>query len=62
MSRFFINRPIVAIVIALLTVIVGAITIVALPVSLFRSDSAPRQRGLTAAAWDRSNRGAADRP
>ena len=35
MSRFFINRPIVAIVISILTVIVGAITVVSLPVSLF---------------------------
>ena len=35
MSRFFINRPIVAIVIAILTVIVGAVTITALPVSQF---------------------------
>ncbi len=35
MSRFFINRPIVAIVIAILTVIVGAVTIAALPVAQF---------------------------
>src|ERR1700757_4498428 len=35
MSRFFINRPIVAIVIAILTVIVGAVTITALPVAQF---------------------------
>ena len=35
MSKFFINRPIVAIVISILTVIVGAITVVSLPVSLF---------------------------
>ncbi|PWT82505.1 MAG: hydrophobe/amphiphile efflux-1 family RND transporter, partial [Acidobacteria bacterium] len=35
MSRFFINRPIVAIVISLLTIIVGAISITILPVSLF---------------------------
>src|SRR5438445_9116173 len=35
MSRFFINRPIVAMVIAILTVIVGAVTIVALPVAQF---------------------------
>jgi HAE1 family hydrophobic/amphiphilic exporter-1 len=35
MSRFFINRPIVAMVIAILTVIVGAVTIAALPVSQF---------------------------
>ena len=31
MANFFIRRPIVAIVIAILTVIVGAITIVTLP-------------------------------
>src|SRR5580693_6372200 len=35
MSKFFINRPIVAIVISLLTVIVGGISTKVLPVSLF---------------------------
>src|SRR6202007_1455947 len=35
MSKFFINRPIVAIVISILTVIVGAISTQVLPVSLF---------------------------
>src|SRR6202166_449251 len=35
MSNFFIRRPIVAMVIAILTVIVGAITIVGLPVAQF---------------------------
>jgi hydrophobic/amphiphilic exporter-1 (mainly G- bacteria), HAE1 family len=35
MSKFFINRPIVAIVISILTVIVGAISTKVLPVSLF---------------------------
>jgi HAE1 family hydrophobic/amphiphilic exporter-1 len=35
MSKFFINRPIVAIVIAVLTVIVGGISTKVLPVSLF---------------------------
>ena len=35
MSKFFIRRPIVAMVIAILTVIVGAITIVTLPVAQF---------------------------
>jgi len=35
MSKFFINRPIVAMVIAILTVIVGAITILGLPISQF---------------------------
>jgi len=34
-SKFFINRPIVAMVIAILMVIVGAVTIVALPVAQF---------------------------
>jgi HAE1 family hydrophobic/amphiphilic exporter-1 len=41
MSRFFINRPIVAIVISLLTVIVGAIAIVNLPVSQFPAIAPP---------------------
>ena len=35
MSRFFINRPIVAMVIAILTVIVGVIAMVSLPVAQF---------------------------
>jgi HAE1 family hydrophobic/amphiphilic exporter-1 len=35
MSKFFINRPIVAMVIAILTVIVGAVTIASLPVAQF---------------------------
>jgi hydrophobe/amphiphile efflux-1 (HAE1) family protein len=35
MSKFFINRPIVAMVIAILTVIVGAVTIISLPVAQF---------------------------
>jgi hydrophobe/amphiphile efflux-1 (HAE1) family protein len=40
-SKFFINRPIVAIVISILTVIVGAITILALPVSQFPAIAPP---------------------
>src|SRR5436309_12878737 len=35
MSKFFINRPIVAMVISILTVIVGAVTIANLPVAQF---------------------------
>ena len=35
MSRFFINRPIVAMVIAILTVVIGAIAILRLPVAQF---------------------------
>jgi hydrophobic/amphiphilic exporter-1 (mainly G- bacteria), HAE1 family len=41
MSKFFINRPIVAMVIAILTVIVGAVTIASLPVALFPSIAPP---------------------
>jgi len=41
MSKFFINRPIVAIVISILTVIIGAITIVTLPVSQFPAIAPP---------------------
>jgi HAE1 family hydrophobic/amphiphilic exporter-1 len=41
MSKFFINRPIVAIVISILTVIVGAITMVSLPVSQFPAIAPP---------------------
>src|SRR5467141_4779752 len=35
MSKFFINRPIVAMVISILTVIIGAVTITSLPVAQF---------------------------
>jgi HAE1 family hydrophobic/amphiphilic exporter-1 len=44
MSRFFINRPIVAMVIAILTVIIGAITIAQLPVSQFPSIVPPETK------------------
>src|SRR5271169_6876931 len=37
MSKFFINRPIVAMVISIVMVIVGAITMLALPVAQFPS-------------------------
>ena len=41
MSKFFINRPIVAMVIAILMVLVGGITILALPVALFPNIAPP---------------------
>src|SRR5262250_1819999 len=41
MSRFFINRPIVAMVIAIVTVIVGAVTITSLPVAQFPNIAPP---------------------
>lgn len=41
MSKFFINRPIVAMVIAILMVIVGAITIAALPIAQFPQIAPP---------------------
>jgi hydrophobe/amphiphile efflux-1 (HAE1) family protein len=44
MSNFFIRRPIVAIVIAVLTVIVGVIMIVALPVAQFPNIAPPEIR------------------
>jgi hydrophobic/amphiphilic exporter-1 (mainly G- bacteria), HAE1 family len=44
MSKFFINRPIVAIVISVLMVIVGAITIVSLPVAQFPDIAPPEIR------------------
>src|SRR6202142_1312764 len=44
MSKFFINRPIVAIVIAILTVIVGAISIATLPVAQFPQIAPPEIR------------------
>src|SRR6202453_4218181 len=41
MSKFFINRPIVAMVISIVMVIVGAVTITALPVALFPNIAPP---------------------
>jgi HAE1 family hydrophobic/amphiphilic exporter-1 len=41
MSKFFINRPIVAMVIAVVTVIVGAVTIVSLPIAQFPNIAPP---------------------
>src|SRR5437879_11510873 len=41
MSRFFINRPIVAMVIAILMVIIGAVTITSLPVAQFPNIAPP---------------------
>jgi hydrophobic/amphiphilic exporter-1 (mainly G- bacteria), HAE1 family len=43
-SKFFINRPIVAMVIAILTVVVGGITIITLPVAQFPSIVPPETR------------------
>jgi multidrug efflux pump subunit AcrB len=44
MSKFFINRPIVAMVIAILMVIVGAVTIATLPVAQFPNIAPPEIR------------------
>jgi hydrophobic/amphiphilic exporter-1 (mainly G- bacteria), HAE1 family len=44
MSKFFINRPIVAMVIAILMVIVGAISIATLPIAQFPSIAPPEIR------------------
>ena len=41
MASFFIRRPIVAIVIAILTVVVGAITIALLPIAQFPNIAPP---------------------
>src|ERR671937_244263 len=41
MSKFFINRPIVAMVIAILTVIIGAVIITQLPVAQFPQIAPP---------------------
>jgi HAE1 family hydrophobic/amphiphilic exporter-1 len=47
MSKFFINRPIVAMVIAIVMVIVGAVTVAGLPVALF-PDIAPPEVQISA--------------
>jgi hydrophobic/amphiphilic exporter-1 (mainly G- bacteria), HAE1 family len=44
MSKFFINRPIVAIVIAIITVILGSITLATLPVAQFPKIAPPEIR------------------
>src|SRR3984885_9075845 len=41
MSKFFINRPIVAIVISILMVLIGAITILSLPIAQFPNIAPP---------------------
>src|SRR5712692_6933769 len=41
MSKFFINRPIVAIVISIVLVLVGALTILSLPVAQFPNITPP---------------------
>ena len=41
MSKFFIRRPIVAMVIAILMVIVGGVSIAGLPIALFPSIAPP---------------------
>src|SRR5579859_2534148 len=46
MSKFFINRPIVAMVISVLMVIVGGITILSLPVALFPNIAPPEVQVL----------------
>ena len=47
MSKFFINRPIVAIVISIIIVIVGAVTIATLPVAQFPNIVPPEVQVLT---------------
>jgi hydrophobic/amphiphilic exporter-1 (mainly G- bacteria), HAE1 family len=44
MSKFFIHRPIVAMVIAILTVIIGAITLLGLPISQFPNIVPPEMK------------------
>ncbi len=47
MSKFFINRPIVAIVVAILTVIIGAVALVSLPIAQFPKIVPPEARVST---------------
>jgi multidrug efflux pump len=47
MSKFFINRPIVAMVIAIITVIVGSVAILGLPVSQYPDITPPRVKVST---------------
>src|SRR3979411_3184714 len=52
MSKFFINRPIVAMVIAIVTVIVGAVTITGLPVAQFPNIAPPEIKVLATYVGD----------
>jgi len=66
MSKFFIDRPIVAMVIAILMVIVGAVTITSLPVAQFPNIVPPEIRLQATfvgadAKTPRASRGHADR-
>jgi AcrB/AcrD/AcrF family len=54
MSRFFINRPIVAMVISIVMVIIGAITILTLPVALFPNIVPPKVQVLANFASSRN--------
>ena len=47
MSKFFINRPIVAIVIAILTVIIGLVCLAGLPIAQFPKIVPPEARITT---------------
>lgn len=49
MSQFFINRPIVAIVISIVLVLVGSLTILNLPVAQFPNIAPPEIQRM---AWD----------
>src|SRR3989442_1707355 len=51
MSKFFINRPIVAMVIAIVTVIVGAVTIAGLPIAQFPNIAPPEVQILATYAY-----------
>ena len=51
MSKFFINRPIVAMVIAIFTVIVGAVVVVSLPVAQFPAIAPPEDSGHRRSTW-----------
>jgi hydrophobic/amphiphilic exporter-1 (mainly G- bacteria), HAE1 family len=55
MSKFFINRPIVAMVISIIMVIVGAVTIATLPVAQFPNIVPPEVQVL-ATTWGRTHR------
>ena len=53
MSKFFINRPIVAIVISIVLVLVGSLTILNLPVAQFPNIAPPEIQILGYVRWSR---------
>ena len=51
MARFFVNRPIVAIVISIITVLLGGVAMQGLPIAQYPEVVPPMVLGLVTAVW-----------